>query len=313
MTKPASDKQMSFIQKLMSERVTDEHIESAVASWGGGRPDVHRASMIIDYLLNCDKKPNAKPSASVDTSVPAGRYAVDYSTDMAPDVVEHGTVFVKIDRPTEGRWAGYVFVTQLSGENHRPIRARGAKAGVFRAIERAGAEAAMKRYGRELGVCGNCGKRLTDDASRAMGIGPDCFEKLFGRRRTADERKAAIAADQGQLDLEQQAADAEARMHALEAEGDSVGTRTDEAGKLVAQHLMQLQEDDGERFTRFARWAARIGDAIAEGAELWKIEDGIADVDDDDVFTDEDKAVLLEYARALEAREQLKLKGEFGF
>jgi hypothetical protein len=30
------------------------------------------------------------------------------------------------------------------------------------------------RYGQELGVCCNCGKKLTDDRSRWYGIGPEC-------------------------------------------------------------------------------------------------------------------------------------------
>jgi hypothetical protein len=33
---------------------------------------------------------------------------------------------------------------------------------------------AAARYGRELGQCGLCGRDLTDEASRAAGIGPVC-------------------------------------------------------------------------------------------------------------------------------------------
>lgn len=29
-------------------------------------------------------------------------------------------------------------------------------------------------FGRELGVCGSCGRHLTDEASRARGLGPEC-------------------------------------------------------------------------------------------------------------------------------------------
>lgn len=34
--------------------------------------------------------------------------------------------------------------------------------------------AAMLRYGREIGSCGHCGRTLTNDESRALGIGPVC-------------------------------------------------------------------------------------------------------------------------------------------
>jgi hypothetical protein len=39
--------------------------------------------------------------------------------------------------------------------------------------------AAMLRYGQEIGSCGHCGRTLTNDESRALGIGPKC-RKGFG-------------------------------------------------------------------------------------------------------------------------------------
>lgn len=36
------------------------------------------------------------------------------------------------------------------------------------------AKAAVTRYGQELGHCGSCGRHLTDETSRAIGIGPEC-------------------------------------------------------------------------------------------------------------------------------------------
>ncbi len=39
--------------------------------------------------------------------------------------------------------------------------------------------AAMLRYGVEIGSCGHCGRTLTNDESRALGIGPKC-RKGFG-------------------------------------------------------------------------------------------------------------------------------------
>lgn len=34
--------------------------------------------------------------------------------------------------------------------------------------------AAVARFGRELGHCGRCGRHLTDEVSRSVGLGPDC-------------------------------------------------------------------------------------------------------------------------------------------
>lgn len=36
---------------------------------------------------------------------------------------------------------------------------------------------AQARYGRELGVCGACGRHLTDEVSRARGLGSECAKK----------------------------------------------------------------------------------------------------------------------------------------
>jgi hypothetical protein len=37
--------------------------------------------------------------------------------------------------------------------------------------------AAMQRYGQEIGACGRCGLTLTNDTSRALGLGPECAAK----------------------------------------------------------------------------------------------------------------------------------------
>lgn len=98
---------------------------------------------------------------------PAGRYAL----------VRHGVVkFYKVDRPTEGRWAGYVFVKGLAGDEEHAIRNRTEKAAILSEIGADVREASI-RYGREIGSCGVCGRTLTDPESRAAGIGPVCAGK----------------------------------------------------------------------------------------------------------------------------------------
>lgn len=37
--------------------------------------------------------------------------------------------------------------------------------------------AALQLYGRETATCGRCGRALSNDASRAAGIGPECAKK----------------------------------------------------------------------------------------------------------------------------------------
>jgi hypothetical protein len=103
---------------------------------------------------------------------PPGRYAIltPWATD--PDKLH----FFQIDAPDEGRWSGYVFVKeQASDEMHSVKGERGIQ--VIEEIAKDAREA-MLRYGREIGKCGHCGRTLTDEESRAYGIGPVCRNKV---------------------------------------------------------------------------------------------------------------------------------------
>lgn len=131
----------------------------------------HRNGRLTDgqrdaVLRGIDKRAETRSTPIPD--VPAGRYAVEND--------EGHLAFYVIDRPTEGRWAGHTFVkVQASDELHKlPIPA--AK-GVLAKIAK-DPKAASIRYGRELGQCGVCGRTLTDEASRAAGIGPICAQSF---------------------------------------------------------------------------------------------------------------------------------------
>lgn len=132
------------------------------------------ASALIDWLLGLPNKvtaPIAAAPASADVEVPAGRYAVD-TNDGAVNTL----AFYKVDRPTEGRWAGYVFVKLMQSDAEQRL-SREASAAILAKIAEAGPAEASARYGHEIGECGVCGRTLTNDESRAYGIGPDCRKK----------------------------------------------------------------------------------------------------------------------------------------
>jgi hypothetical protein len=100
--------------------------------------------------------------------VPAGHYAIEGSD---------GTLkFYRVDRPTEGRWAGWVFVSVQASDELHPIKNRATKAQILAEISKDW-KAAGARYGREIGRCYRCHRTLTDETSRALGIGPDCRSK----------------------------------------------------------------------------------------------------------------------------------------
>ncbi len=125
-----------------------------------------QASALIDTLLDLPKIQAVTPViAPAAAEVPAGRYA--YTG------VDGATVFVKVDRPTEGRWAGRTFVELQLSDTFERMPRDGQRA-ALRAIETAGVRESALRYGRELGICSVCSRTLTNEGSRAAGIGPIC-------------------------------------------------------------------------------------------------------------------------------------------
>lgn len=117
------------------------------------------------------------PGDGLDLSVlPEGtsRYAVKNS---------EGTLsFLRVDRPNKkgSRWIGFAFVKHISGPNEERIGVQrpgspytGQMVGLLGKVLH-NPWAAMARYGQEIGECGKCGRRLTDETSRTLGIGPEC-------------------------------------------------------------------------------------------------------------------------------------------
>lgn len=103
----------------------------------------------------------------IKVGVPAGRYAIE---------VDGVVKFFKIDRPDEGRWKGYTFVSEQAGDTDHSVRNPERRRMVTARIA-ANPSAASKRYGQEIGSCGVCGRTLTDAESRTYGIGPVCRVK----------------------------------------------------------------------------------------------------------------------------------------
>lgn len=166
----ASTKQTAFLADLAASRGTRDEQEATAAALDAGLT-VAEASRLIDYFLSRPRL-MTKPAARTITPAPVtftlpvvaeGRYAI-----QTPD----GVKFYKVSRPTEGRWAGYTFLDAQASDEFWPVKAVASKVAILSAI--AADPDALARYGRLLGVCGVCGRTLTDEASRAKGIGPVC-------------------------------------------------------------------------------------------------------------------------------------------
>ena len=156
-----TDKQRIFIAQLWQERDTTNVQLPQLAEM-----TKERASQLIDQLLDAPRKATSDPQAPAQPTpeVPAGRYAV-------PNAAGELRFYV-VSRPTEGRWAGRTFVSVQASDAEYPVKGRAAN--VILGEIAADPKAASVRYGQELGCCGVCGRTLTDEASRAAGIGPIC-------------------------------------------------------------------------------------------------------------------------------------------
>jgi hypothetical protein len=134
------------------------------------------ASQVIDGF----KKLPAKPVELNDRFQPP--VATTNSAKEAPVKVEDGRYAVEEDgtlkffRVTNGRKPGYVFLNVQASDEWYPVR-NVTRIREVLAIIAKDPKAAMVRYGHELGECGKCGRTLTDEASRAAGIGPICAAK----------------------------------------------------------------------------------------------------------------------------------------
>lgn len=142
---------------------------NAVKIWAA-KVDRSLVSDKIEQFKTERKALNSGTGVRAQAEVPEGRYAVTGS--------QGHTVFVKVTTGKAAPFLGRVFVNiQAGDELHRvsPV----VRDALLAAIVADGPEAASKRYGREIGDCGRCGRTLTDEASRAAGIGPVCATKSW--------------------------------------------------------------------------------------------------------------------------------------
>ena len=132
-------------------------------------------------VLNCmraelSRMDKFKDTNSADTIATedtiSGRYAIDLNGKLG---------FFKVDVVTEGKWAGWTFVKRIIGggrgsDNLVPVK--GSERSTVLNTIGSDPQGAMLRYGQEIGICGVCSRDLTDESSRAKGIGPICSENL---------------------------------------------------------------------------------------------------------------------------------------
>lgn len=169
-----TEKQLAFLQKLLAERPS-----YVVRAFPTTRRD---CSYLIDTLLALPReKAESTRGASVNdllADVADGYYALPSKTgandlDFVVVTTSKGTV------NPEAKGKRYVN-RYLGGQG--PIRISYAEQRVFAQLlfELSPDQRQFHRtlFGIELGRCCRCGRTLTDETSRALGLGPECRSKL---------------------------------------------------------------------------------------------------------------------------------------
>lgn len=168
---PATGKMVKYVSDLLAQREIPEAVAEPIGkAIEEGRLSFQAARLFIEAYKDAQRKASAQTApadAPALPDVPAGRYAL--RTD---GVVK----FYVLDRPDSGRWAGHVFLKAQASDEKYPIKNLTAKVEILGRISE-DIEGAQKLYGQELGRCYACGRTLTDETSRALGIGPDCRSK----------------------------------------------------------------------------------------------------------------------------------------
>jgi hypothetical protein len=146
--RPATEKQIAFLQDLLAEREHSfDESDPALATFAG-------ASTAITFLLSAPKIPGAKAAHGIRH----GRYAYQPEGAQAQfyRVAQNGRIYVQAG-PAEHPY---------NGKLNEALEA-------IKADPQAGAAL----YGQLIGNCGRCGLALTDETSRSIGLGPVCASK----------------------------------------------------------------------------------------------------------------------------------------
>lgn len=154
MNAPATDAQRAYINSLLETR------ESGGRRLADLEPLTRStASAAIDWLK---EQPRKSPAAVTAAPAPTGYFAVEYAGALRFYRLAEG----------RGKWAGYVFVNRYISDDE--TRVSRTESDAVRAIVAADPETAGRRFAAEFTRCWVCGRMLTDEESRAAGIGPVC-------------------------------------------------------------------------------------------------------------------------------------------
>ncbi len=151
-------------------------IEAVLAGQTARFAEAKAALLAIRTMVNGLRR-EARDASAIDLSgIPAGLYAVPGGDTRLK---------VRIDAPTTGKWAGFIFVKDAAVYGERKRYGMQKPGNIYRGdiedalrIIAADPRAASAAYGHLTSTCGICGAPLEQADSVARGIGPVCAEKF---------------------------------------------------------------------------------------------------------------------------------------
>ncbi len=118
-----------------------------------GTMSVEHINWAIRHLVELERRPY--------DPIPDGRYMV-------------GDRRFRANTPTEGRWANFTSVYEISDRGGETLLRRDDRKHALSLIAGVGHVSAAARFGRKTGRCGYCHLPLTHDRSLATGYGEKC-------------------------------------------------------------------------------------------------------------------------------------------
>ena len=169
---PATKPQIKYIAILVRDRQVPKPWLTRIEELTN-TPDAFTKGKAGEIISNLKKLPRwdtdvPDPAGRADANtVPNGYYAIqtgDHTNDLT---------FYKV------KWGhSRAFVDIVAGPDYIPQDAPRSK-DIVKRILRAGVGEAATAYGREVGRCSQCGRRLTNRISRELAIGPVCGGRVY--------------------------------------------------------------------------------------------------------------------------------------
>ena len=178
MTSLATTPQISFLTALLGKIVAlDAKFANAAALVLEVAPTettvvvsdrITRAQATLARLQASAPAPVVAAAAPVAATVPDGSYALDGA--------DGALRFYDVETPAKGKWAGFTFLSVAASDERYPIK--GSERTRILAEIAVDPLAAATRYGLHFSVCACCHRQLTDETSRAIGLGPICARRF---------------------------------------------------------------------------------------------------------------------------------------